>query len=264
MNPGSQIAWGGRVAPPRAQAAVNARPSPTHVLELGRDGRLRIIPVGSAGLGLGQGSVGEKVVMSAPAIVGGVLTGVAASAATASAATVAAGGAASTAFLASSMAIPIIGAVVAGVTLGLLALFSRKGPKQKVATTEIVNKIEPLLKQNLDGYMAGPRTLSSQEQALENFKAGWQYVVDNCNVPVMGNPGQLCVSDRQRGGQWDWWAYYYDPIANDPKVKVDPTPEQVLSGGIDTMAASLGVPKGLLLAGAALLLAFTLGDGGRK
>jgi len=62
------------------------------------------------------------------------------------------------------------------------------------------NKVEPLLQENLRAYMAGPRTVSSQAQALENFKAGWAYVVEYCDTPVMGNPGQACVADRQRGG----------------------------------------------------------------
>jgi hypothetical protein len=103
-----------------------------------------------------------------------------------------------------------------------MLIFSRKGPKQKVATTKIVDAVEPHLQDNLRGYLEGPRTRTSQAQALENFKAGWQYVVERCGIPEMGDPGQRCISDRQHGGKWDWWSYYYDPIANDPRVKEDP------------------------------------------
>jgi hypothetical protein len=170
------------------------------------------------------------------------------------------------------MAVPVIGAVVAGVTLALLAIFSRKGPKQKVATTEIVNKVEPLLQENLAGYMAGPRTRSSQAQALENFKAGWQFVVDNCDVPVMGNPGQECVKDRQRGGEWDWFSYYYDPIANDSQVIPDPPVGSTVTrgadgtvtvtppaGALDQLTTETGIPAPLLLAGVALVAALMMG-----
>jgi hypothetical protein len=152
----------------------------------------------------------QQVLMSAPAITGGVLT---------------AGGTSSIAATAwGALAIPIIGAAVAGATIGLMLLFSRKGPRQKVATTEIVNKVEPLLQDNLRGYLEGPRTVESQRQALENFTAAWQYVLDHCGIPEMGEPGQRCISERQQGGSapWcptstgcDWFTLYRDPIAND-------------------------------------------------
>lgn len=169
-------------------------------------------------------------------------------------------------------AVPVIGAVVAGVTMALMAIFSRKGPKQKVATTEIVNKVEPLLQQNLEGYMSGPRTKSSQAQAIENFKAGWQYVVDNCDVPVMGNPGQECVKDRQRGGEWDWFAYYHDPIANDTQVIPDPVEGSTVTRNadgtvtvtpppdvLDKVTAETGIPAPLLIGGLALMAVLMMG-----
>jgi hypothetical protein len=161
-----------------------------------------------------------------------------------------------------AVAIPVVGAIVAGVILALTLLFNRKGPKQKIATTEIVNKVEPLLQQNLEGYMAGPRNLVSQAQALENFKAGWQYVVDNCDVPVMGEPGQRCVADRQRGGQWDWWSYYYDPIANDLHVKeltaAEATAVAAAAGGSGTGTVA-DIPVSLLMGVAAIAAALFMG-----
>jgi hypothetical protein len=126
-------------------------------------------------------------------------------------------------------AIPIIGPAIAGVTIGLSLLFNRKGPQQKVATTQIVNQLEPLLQKNLQGYLNGPRNRSSQQQALANFDAAWQWLIQHCRIPVMGEPGQRCVTDRQAGscvwreaGQcWNWFVGYRDPIANDPKVQDD-------------------------------------------
>jgi hypothetical protein len=164
-------------------------------------------------------------------------------------------------------AIPIIGPVVAGATLGLMALFARKGPRQKVATTEIVNKVEPILAQNRDAYLALPvRTVSAQAQALANFDAGWQYVVNNCGIPEMGDPGKRCIGDRQRGGKFDWFALYRDPIANDASVVPD---EQLLNQtagqGLNAIQGSgAGAGNGLLIAGIAVIgLALLMGGGGR-
>lgn len=216
------------------------------------------------GRGMGQTSqAGQAAVMGVQSA-GAITSGVAAS-------TIASGGS----FLgmtSAAVAVPVIGAIVAGVTLALVAIFSRKGPKQKVATTEIVNKVEPLLQQNLEGYMSGPRTKSSQAQAIENFKAGWQYVVDNCDVPVMGNPGQECVKDRQRGGEWDWFAYYHDPIANDTQVIPDPVEGSTVTRNadgtvtvtpppdvLDKVTAETGIPAPLLIGGLALMAVLMMG-----
>lgn len=128
-------------------------------------------------------------------------------------------------------AIPIVGPIIAGVTIGLSFLFARKGPKQKVATTKIVDAVEPYMKQNLEGYLAGPRNRSAQAQALANFDAGWQYIVEHCNIPEMGDPGQRCTDDRKagacvwhddKGECWNWFKGYRDPIANDIPTD-DPT-----------------------------------------
>jgi len=155
-----------------------------------------------------------------------------------------------------------IGLAVVGVTTALTLLFSRKKPKQKVATTEIVNSVEPYLQQNLSGYMAGPHTTSSQAQALANFDAGWKYVVDNCKTPEMGTPGKWCVEDRQAGGKWDWFARYRDPIANDPDVTPDHVAAQVnpVTGQVTypTAAGSGASILPLVIAGALALVAFQM------
>ncbi len=158
-----------------------------------------------------------------------------------------------------------IGAAVAGVTIALTAIFNRKGPQQKVATTHIVDAIEPELRKNLDGYMSGPRTRSSQQQALANFDAGWNYVLQNCGKQEMGNPGQNCINDRKPGGKWDWFSYYRDPIANDPNVK-----EDEIVPGIDAVKEILvgdvlgGNNSWVLPVGGALLLVGLLMLGGSR
>ncbi len=148
-----------------------------------------------------------------------------------------------------------IGLAVAGVALALTALFSRKGPEQRRITTEIVNELEPLLKANLEGYRAGPRTRASQAAALANFDSAWAYLSSEqaCGNPAMGNPGRACIADRQRGGRWDWFAYYRDPIAQDPEVlenSAGNAVRQVLPG----LAAEDSDSLGRWLPGAALIL----------
>lgn len=210
---------------------------------------------GLEGMGLGQGT-GQQIVFAAPQIAAATLG------------TASAMGAAW-----ATAAIPVVGPIIAGVTVALMMIFGRKGPKQRVATTEIVNKVEPLLQQNLQGYLSGPRTVSSQAQALANFDAGWQFILDNCGIPEMGNPGKACISDRQAGactwqeaGEcWDWFKGYRDPIANDPQVKPDPLMDtatgslvDALTGGIFTSGGGIG-STGLLIGLALLAVAFFVG-----
>ncbi len=214
---------------------------------------------GAAAGQLSQGTGMQQILMGSTQIVG---------------ATVAAAAAANVGW--ATAAIPIVGPIIAGVTVGLMAIFARKGPKQKVATTAVVDKVEPLLQQNVDAYLALPmHYASAQAQALANFDAGWKWVVERCAIPEMGNPGQWCVNDRQSGackwrdsaGEcWNWFKGYRDPIANDPNVVPDPDTagggtggaggglNQIFSGSIG------GLPMPLLLAGGALVLALSMGD----
>lgn len=167
-------------------------------------------------------------------------------------------------------AVPVIGAAIAGVMIALTLLFNRKGPKQKVATTQIVDAVEPKLAENRDAYLALPvHYQSAQTAALANFDAGWQYVVSQCNIPEMGDPGQRCTSDRQRGGQWDWFAYYRDPIANDTAVVPDPQVDAVTgevvgeNGGITIAGVTLSNNTLLIAGGALVVLALASGGSGK-
>lgn len=196
------------------------------------------------------GDKAKQLIMSAPAIAGGVLT---------------AGGSSSIAATAwGTLAIPIVGAAVAGVTIGLMLLLSRKGPKQKEATTQIVDQIEPQLQANLRGYLEGPRTAESQEQALANFDGAWQWIMENCGAAEMGEPGRRCISERQRGGSapWcptgrgcDWFILYRDPIANDMPVRASSSG----SGAADSIASIFGGSSSP--GGASSMLPLLLGGG---
>ena len=182
-----------------------------------------------------------------------------------------------------AVAIPVVGAAVAAVTIWLSSMFRKNA--QKEAATNIVDQIEVQLKSNLEGYLNGPRTQQSQLQALANFDAGWQAVVENCSNPELGSAGKRCISERQQGGTapWcslpggkgcDWFTRYRDPIANDTPVQslnnkviegegmaVDIV-NQVLGGTVDIAGHS--IPTGLLVGGALLLVAVTAGGSGGK
>lgn len=150
--------------------------------------------------------------------------------------------------------------ISAGISVGLMAFtawMSRRGPQQKVASTSIVNELEPVLKENLDAYMAGPRTKLAQAAHLAQFDQAWAYLksAEGCGNAELGKPGQNCIGDRARGGRWDWASYYRDPIASDPDVKVD-TFESLTAGAAAGSGAPLTVlnQNWILLAVAAAIL----------
>lgn len=168
-------------------------------------------------------------------------------------------------------AIPIVGPIIAGVTIALAMWMARKGPKQKVATTKVVNDIEPLLADNVQGYLNGARTRAAYEQAIQNFQAGWQYVLDNCGQPTQGEPGRRCIAERQEGATppWgqNWFQLYLDPIRKNPPTAATTSGgggggglETLLGGSTGQPGAQLvpGVDNTLLLLGAAAIAAVVL------
>lgn len=233
-------------------------------------------PGGLYGLGAGEG---QKIALQTVSSAGAIASGTA------------------PLWTAATWAIPVIGAAVAGVCLALMAIFNRKGPKQKEETTRIVEEVISQLQQNLVAYQAGPHTISSQAQALANFDAGWQFILSNCGLEEMGDPGQRCILERMPrrlcdaayanpGSIVSWWRpdlnevlsrdqcgrYEMEgdlrsPIANDPNVRPDPIlgdTGEIISGSLEQAASLLpGGGSGLLLIGGATLL-LTLGMGGTK
>ncbi|HBY62789.1 MAG TPA: hypothetical protein DEH78_23445 [Solibacterales bacterium] len=134
--------------------------------------------------------------------------------------------------------VPIVGPAIAAVSLGIGLWMNRKGPTQKVASTNIVNEAEPHLAANVQAYLASARTRTNQAASLANFDRIWAHITSpqGCGTPDLGNPGKACIRDRDRGGRWDWFALYRDPIAQDPEVQDDPGP---------LSAEALGQPEGL-------------------
>lgn len=115
-------------------------------------------------------------------------------------------------------------AIAGGISelIGALGIGSGCG-QTCVTATQYANKVSELGQQNLNLYMAipTPRPKSLQLEALANFDSIWNALVSQCGNPALGSAGQRCISERQRGGKYDYFSYYRDPIANDTNVYDD-------------------------------------------
>lgn len=167
---------------------------------------------------------------------------------------------------------PISKAVLSVATL--ITSFFAQPNYSKIATTEIVNQAEVLLKNNLAAWQGLPaiqRNSATQAAALQNFDAVWTQVQQACLGGNYGSAGNACIADREQGachfqanGQcWNWFIGYRDPISNDPAVAANaasPSSSTVSVGTAITAAAAAaaGVPSDsstlFLLAGAAVLV----------
>jgi phage tail sheath gpL-like len=94
-----------------------------------------------------------------------------------------------------------------------------------VPMSNAANQAEALLKENLaswQGLAPASQTTVNQGVFLENFDTVWAAYVAACDAIIAGDPNgsdakfalNASISDRQRGGKFDWFAAYRDPIAN--------------------------------------------------
>lgn len=184
--------------------------------------------------GLGASSI-PAIVTGGGQIAAGVVPAVLASSAIS-----AAGGTVGASILGMSLgvAVPVIGAAIAGVTLAVGMFLNRNSAyfARASAATHIVDEAETLLKNNLAAWQNSDKYRSEQAQALINFNNVWNGVVQACSNPQLEDQGKNCISERSRGGKWDWFSYYYDPIANDPNVKDDP----IVGGTAEQTVSSIG------------------------
>jgi hypothetical protein len=142
-----------------------------------------------------------------------------------------------------------LGAAVGAATGLIQSLFgaNRDAPLKKY-TTNIVKQVEPYMKQNLAAWQSSDKSCAEQQACISNFNTLWNQVVNACNRPDLGGPGQACIDDRKRGGQWDWFSYYLDPIVNDACTSQ--------TFGVEPLVAGLSSsPLPLLLAAGLLLYA---------
>lgn len=185
-----------------------------------------------------------------------------------------------------SLAVPVVGAALAGVTLLITHLIANSGCGQTcIQATEYANQAGDLLTQNLNAYMAlpTPRAQSAQTQALANFDAIWAKLQQMCGDPSLGAAGKRCITARQAGSCayhvaegggwqqqngkwtfvpygpnnsgpacWNWFVGLRDPIANDPYVVPDAAAAPAASAGV--LAGGFGGLVPLLIVGAAIAL----------
>lgn len=184
-----------------------------------------------------------------------------------------------------AVAVPVIGAAIAGVALLATYLIKNSGCGVTcVETSSWANQAEALLAKNIAAYFAlpTPRSQSNQSTALSTFDQIWAQLQANCSQAGTGTAGQRCISDRQAGactwkqtadkvpswgtpaaGEcWNWFAGYRDPIANDPDVADDATavaanPSSAFSVLSSATSGSLFIELALL-AGVIFILVQTL------
>ena len=189
-------------------------------------------------LGLGDAASDARIFQQGAGLATPVITGVIASQAASTAA--ATGSAATILGMAPSLAVPIIGAALVGVTTAIAYFIKNSGCGITcVETSQWANQAEPYLKQNADAYFAlpSPRTQSQQQAALNTFDTVWARLQQLCGQPGTGNAGVRCISDRQsgackwhatgtppwpgspaEGSCWNWFNAYRDPISQDAVI----------------------------------------------
>jgi len=136
------------------------------------------------------------------------------------------------------------GVGVATTVLGSWLADKRATGQQKVASTTIVNELEPMLNANKNAYLAGPRTCQDQAAALAAFDSAMQWLQSPqaCGNLQLGTAGQNCINDRLRGGKFPWPVWYRDPIANDPtpqcNTTADSAEQSAVANIINTISGS--------------------------
>lgn len=100
------------------------------------------------------------------------------------------------------------------------------GNAYSVPMSNAANQAQALLAANLASWQAlAPvsRTSANQGLFVANFYSTWNAYVNACNAIIANDQSgsdaqkalQRSIDDRERGGKFDWFAAYLDPIAND-------------------------------------------------
>ena len=107
-----------------------------------------------------------------------------------------------------------IGIAIGGAALLATMLFMRKNPMEKTESSKLADSIENEMKANLAMWQQVEKTDANKEIALSNFLYYWN--IFESQVVQFGKAGQRGLEERSRGGKYDWWKYYYDPIEQTP------------------------------------------------
>jgi hypothetical protein len=164
------------------------------------------------------------------------------------------------------LSVPVIGVAIMGVTFGITSLIGwiNKRGQQKVAAIKIVEEVEKYMQMNVDAWNSSPKTKTNQQAALGNFNQLWEQMVKALSQGDLGSASERGISDRSRGGQWDWYSYYYDPIANDINVVEDSAAlQQNIMGSVESVIDSVGGWGMVALGGVMVLVAIGMIGGGK-
>ena len=179
------------------------------------------------------------------------------------------------------------------ITAVISSMFKGCGQTCTLSSTE-ANNVGNQMTQNLAEYLSAPVSAATQTEALANFDALWNALVNYCSQPSLAAAGSRCISDRQSGSCayktspggwkqtngvwsyaypgannsgstcWNWFVGYRDPIANDPRIAALPAGSPAASSvsapgaGSGFNLSSLLFPA--LLIGGGLVLVNVLGD----
>ena len=150
----------------------------------------------------------------------------------------------------------IVGAVIQGVALAMSLLRGRKGGQQKLQASQYANEAERLLQTNLAAFLSSPWR-ANQSAALLNFDQAWEELRTLCGDPALGDAGRRCVSERDRGGKWDWFKVYRDPIARPLELSPTTTGATTMpvqgNSWIDQAATRVWVAAAMVAAGLVLM-----------
>jgi hypothetical protein len=118
--------------------------------------------------------------------------------ASSSAASVAAGGSGLILGMAPALAIPVVGAAIAGLTISIMALINSGCGQSCIITSNWANQAADLLHQNIQAYFSlpTPRSTVDQAAALNNFDLIWSKYTQEC-AQISGDAGTNAVADRK-------------------------------------------------------------------
>lgn len=143
----------------------------------------------------------------------------------------------------------------------IASMFKGCGVTCTQATT-IANNAEAAAESLLQRWNSEPVKYRSIQQAyLAAQQDVWNYISGSCQK-IGGQGGQQCIADRQRGGKYDFFIHYVDPVANETDIVPDPVVpgvEGVLSS-VTGLFSSLPIP--LILGGAGILLLLMVSGSG--
>lgn len=126
---------------------------------------------------------------------------------------------------------PIIAAAIIGAasSSGIAwNTWNKLNANQKRQSSNTADSVEERLKALKEAYLNFEgRSKQDKDYALNQFDMLWQELTNSC-IQIGGSAGNRCIEERKRGGKWDWFKLYRDPIEEAP---IKETPISIISSG---------------------------------